>query len=806
MQERENRPVPSGNDPGDWARWYAEALGWRVLPLWSQRDGLCQCAERAACTNPGKHPRISSWTSQATSDVDQIARWWRQWPDAGVGILTGAPSGIVVIDVDRSAQGEESLAALERKLGKLPDNVQQLTGGGGRHLIFAHPGDKVITRAGAFGEEYPGVDTRADGGQIVAHPTVHASGRRYEWELSSFPGAVPFASLPPKWLEALVRESLPREASPLPGRIREHTRNDTLTSLAGSMRRRGASEEAIYAALAAENALRCDPPLDDREVRQIARSVSRYAPALHIVSPMASQEETATTAPDASADARPLITAGEADLALHVDEVWDAIHAFNNPPRLFRHGGILVGIGENDRGDEIVLPHSADSLRVELAHAIRWFRAPRGGVPQAAKTPIEIARIVLARPHSRLPALTRLVRSPVVGPEGEILVAPGYHPAARLYYAPDHGFVLPSVSEAPDHEVIQEARRFLLDEWWGDFPFVDDASRAHAAALLLLPFVRDLIDGHTPLHLINKPAPGTGAGLLIDVISLVALGRPAAVMTEARDEDEWRKRLTAALREAPTLLLLDNVHSLDSPSLSAAITAIDWSDRILGESEMRSWPVRCVWVATGNNPSVSPEVMRRTISIRLDAGLAHPWERQTFTHPDLRAWTRENRGRLVWAVLTLVRAWVTQGRPKSTVPPPGNFEAWAAVIGGILEVAGIQGFLRNASDFYERSDSEGDAWTALVEAWWSKFGVAPKKAADLLKLVEQGSIDFDLGRDTHGRLVRFGSLLRRAEARRFVVGQGSMRLTVTIARAGSKSRATLWRLISTTSPSESGES
>jgi hypothetical protein len=117
----------------------------------------------------------------------------------------------------------------------------------------------------------------------------------------------------------------------------------------------------------------------------------------------------------------------------------------------------------------------------------------------------------------------------------------------------------------------------------GEFPFTGEAERAHALALLLLPFVRPMIAGPTPLHLIEKPAPGTGATLMVDAMSLVTTGVGASVMVEGRDENEWRKRLTAKLRTIPTMLLIDNLcRRLDSSSVAAALTAPYWEDRILG--------------------------------------------------------------------------------------------------------------------------------------------------------------------------------------------------------------------------------
>ena len=158
---------------------------------------------------------------------------------------------------------------------------------------------------------------------------------------------------------------------------------------------------------------------------------------------------------------------------------------------------------------------------------------------------------------------------------------------------------------------------------------MSEAERAHALALLLLPFVRPMISGPTPLHMVEKPAPGTGATLMVDAISIIATGTSASVMVEGRDEDEWRKRLTAKLREIPSILLIDNLRrQLDASAVAAALTAPYWEDRLLGKSEMVRFPIRCVWIATGNNPQFSNEIARRMVRIRLDPHEDQPWLRE----------------------------------------------------------------------------------------------------------------------------------------------------------------------------------
>jgi len=176
-------------------------------------------------------------------------------------------AGRVALDIDPRNGGDESL----RDLGPLCDTVTALTGGGGQHLVFRSDGP-IPDRKGAR----PGLDIIANG-YIVAAPSRHISGRHYEWEIGRAPGQIALAQLPPV-LVALAQNGR-SPAEPLPERIEQGRRNELLTSLAGSMRRRGASPEAIEAALLRENDSRCEPPLSPSEVRQIVRSVGRYQPA-----------------------------------------------------------------------------------------------------------------------------------------------------------------------------------------------------------------------------------------------------------------------------------------------------------------------------------------------------------------------------------------------------------------------------------------------------------------------------------------------------------------------------------------------
>jgi len=181
--------------------------GCPVFPLHgSAADGSCTCRLRGACPNAGKHPWGDRWQTHATTDAAQIRRWWTHHPDMNLGAVTGAPSGNIVLDVDPAKGGDESLRELERVHGALPETVIVLTGGGGRHLEFQHPGTPVPNSVGILG---PGLDVRGDGGFVVGVGSRHRSGRRYVYEVTADPDTVVRAVAPPWLLECMRTGRVP---------------------------------------------------------------------------------------------------------------------------------------------------------------------------------------------------------------------------------------------------------------------------------------------------------------------------------------------------------------------------------------------------------------------------------------------------------------------------------------------------------------------------------------------------------------------------------------------------------------------
>lgn len=170
-------------------------LGHPVLPLHNIRaDGRCSCG-KGACSSPGKHPRLLHGLLEASSEPAVVVGWWRRWKTANVGLLTGEAAGLLVVDLD-GPEGIDSFEQLQKAHEALPPTRWVNTGGGGRHAYLRHPGGHLGNTARKLGA---GIDTRGDAGYVVAPPSLHVTGRRYEW--ANTERAAPC----PGWLVELLR-------------------------------------------------------------------------------------------------------------------------------------------------------------------------------------------------------------------------------------------------------------------------------------------------------------------------------------------------------------------------------------------------------------------------------------------------------------------------------------------------------------------------------------------------------------------------------------------------------------------------
>jgi hypothetical protein len=281
--------------------------GLKVFPLHAVQAGLCTCGcADPGCNDRGKHPRTEHGFLDATTDSDTICEWFDRWSSANLAIATGAASGILVIDIDPRHGGDASWERLKAELGDLPDTWTVRTGTG-THVYYRLPeGVSIRSSVGRLGA---GIDVKADGGYVVAPPSVHANGAQYGWEGGDETIAQPPALVPPALLQRLVQvetESRPRVDDG--EKVPEGTRNTYIFSLGCGMRGGGAPDCAIDAALQAVNAALCDPPLTPQELENITARVKRFKPG-DIKAHRDPGNTASTTGPSGVQSARDLLAA-----------------------------------------------------------------------------------------------------------------------------------------------------------------------------------------------------------------------------------------------------------------------------------------------------------------------------------------------------------------------------------------------------------------------------------------------------------------------------------------------------------------
>ncbi len=274
----------NSQDNMDFALAYGQ-IGFSVIPVhYPDKNGRCTC-KKADCTSIGKHPAIMDWPNNSTNNLETLAAWWMKQRDANVGIVTGEKSGVFVLDVDPRNGGDKSLKDIEEKYGPLPHTLKASTGGGGEHIYFQYPESGFK----APKEIAPGLDIKSDRGFVVAAPSLHESGKRYQWQTPPHETDIAEA---PKWLLDLIKSSTSKKKSTKSKKSTNTTetflkgkRNDFLTSIAGALWEQGMSKEAVQAAVIEENNNKCEPPLNSSEVKGIVESItSRYEQGTGIAS------------------------------------------------------------------------------------------------------------------------------------------------------------------------------------------------------------------------------------------------------------------------------------------------------------------------------------------------------------------------------------------------------------------------------------------------------------------------------------------------------------------------------------------
>ena len=662
----------------------------------------------------GKVPILPGWQNRPRPSLEQVLEWAEK---GNIGLRTGRASKVVVVDADPGAD----LSTLN-----LPKTVTALTGRKGAKHLYFHYERPLGNSAGKIG---PHIDIRADSGQVVFPGSLHPKTKHeYRWLEGHEPWSVALAELPMTLIPSYSNAALQRECAAVAAAA-EGERNDTLnkaafnlgtlippllrsdveSALRGAARNTGLSSAEIEATIRSG----IDAGLLKPRIKKKKRQKYILVPGSH-------NNQDDKYIEQSSADfAREVIAALPQDTIYRRDFL----------------PGELRGSDGKRRWNELTI----DRMRIIVdTHTKlgKWVTSKKHGTQVIVYIPCgkDGAGLAIAGAQNsfQLRDLNLIVGYPVYGP-GFKRVRSGWHNG--IYF--DESKELLELKPERDCDVIHNVMYDLV----ADFPFKSEADRQNFFGLLVTPIVAPAIDGPRPMHLINSPLERTGKSKLVnEVLGGVILARDTPSMQITEREEEREKRILAMLLQCATIMHLDNLpRYIDSPSLSSLLTSQRFQGRLLGLSRMLSLANTLTVVGTGNNVQASGEITKRTIPIMLEPTSSTPEARTDFQHPDIRAYVREHRRRVIECLLGMVENWLAAGRPLHT-SRLGGFEAWSETIGGILQVNGLREWRKNELEWRAQANPSGVELEALVTAWDDKYGAGEVKARDIRELAERDEL------------------------------------------------------------------
>ena len=404
-------------------------------------------------------------------------------------------------------------------------------------------------------------------------------------------------------------------------------------------------------------------------------------------------------------------------------------------PRIGEEGYLPPAEGSDD-GPAQVRPMTPAQLAAHVSYVHECFVVRKRGeehVAEPALFPEAAARTaVLAADHLRsVRPLKGVTHTPLVRADGSILTAPGYDAATGLLHLPEPGLTVPEVAENPSAEEVAKARE-LLTGLVADFPFITEHDRTNYLGLLITPLLRSLCPPPYKMGAITAPSPGAGKTLLADIVRELHGGVFRSELP--RDDEEVRKQVSAILDVTTgPVVHFDNLSGvLRSSVLAGLLTSAQWDDRRLGATQMLSVPNDRLWLITGNNLAIGGDLPRRTVTVTIDPRMPNPHLRTGYGIDPLLPWVRENRGELLWAILTLVRAWHAAGRPTRGKRSSDSFGVWIETVDGILSHAEIAGRFDDPDSQPEPVGADDSEWADLLHAMHQVFGTTTFTVREVL--------------------------------------------------------------------------
>lgn len=482
------------------------------------------------------------------------------------------------------------------------------------------------------------------------------------------------------------------------------------------------------------------------------------------------------------------IVSNSGDLPTKTAQAWSAVYVANEPPRIFRNKAGILRINPGEVGWDLL---DSKSARHEFARIADWVRPSSKGLTPADPQQMVIDDL-LETINPPLPYLKKVTTIPVITSDGRLVSAFGYDADSQIYRVRSLDLSRLDLGEKSRFKDAAEAASFILDDCLHDFPLATNQDKAHALALMLHDFARNLFTGPSPFFLLDKPIHGSGATLLATVLCYPSLGSSVPTKVFSNNEEEVRKQITSHLMSGGGPYLFDNLpddRKIDSDVLASVVTSTIYSDRALGTNNDVKLENLGPWIATGNNPEFSGQLKRRVIRARLIPDTDEPYLRENFLHNPLMKWVQENRADLVDACLTIVMSWINAGRPAWHGQPLGSFEEFSKVMGGILQNAGVEGFMTDMDYQKDSVNSDTEQVRDLIQEWWKTNQNANLTATQIVEIANVADLDiqdkwFDI--KPRAQVSNAGKLLKSLQDRHFTIETPSGRKNIQLILGGTK--------------------
>lgn len=400
--------------------------------------------------------------------------------------------------------------------------------------------------------------------------------------------------------------------------------------------------------------------------------------------------------------------------------------------RHYQRGGLIVTVVTDPGTRETRIQDvSQPALVRSLAGAALWERYDaRAQDWTRTDPPARHAGVLFdSTSYPHLPVLSGLARQPYLRPDGSLMTAAGYDAATGMFGVFNAREF--SIPEAPTRAEA-EAALAVLDELLAEFSFAGAADRAAALAAMLTAAVRPSLPV-APMFHARAHMVGSGKSYLCELITAFATPQRGTPTTFPADDEECRKLLLAELLRAPAVIEFDNLTGdlVAHKSLCTALTSEFMSGRILGVSKTATVGTRALFLSSGNNVGPVQDMTRRCITIRLSPQVEVPAAR-SFKRPDLVRDVLRERGRYVSAALTLIRAWIVAGRPKTECRSLASYGEWSDLCRQPLLWLGCAD--PTASVFEAMTeDPDRETLARLLTAWHATFGKTPAMVREAVK-------------------------------------------------------------------------